>query len=349
MALRDGSSLASSGRALATAIGSFPGDGQRDYDEAVRWVLGELGVEGGLPCVPEVPGRGAHAGMVGRTVGLVGDLDADLQPAGWRLTGSSGSPALDQRRARSLLGQDLDGLEERADGYTGAFKTQLTGPWTLAATVERPRGDKVLADHGARRDLAQALAAAATDHVGDVRRRLPGSQRIVVQVDEPMLPAVLAGRVATASGFGRHRTVHPPEASEALGWVLAAIADAGAEPWVHCCAEDAPVGLVTGAGAAGVMVDLEQVGADAHDGLAEALEDGTTVALGVVPSTDPDPVPTDTQVIERTQRWLELVGLDPAESAGRLVLTPSCGLAGAGADWARRVLPLLRRAAAEIG
>ena len=49
-------------------------------------------------------------------------------------------------------------LEELADGYTGPLKLQLTGPWTLAATVELPRGDKVLADHGARRDLAEALA-----------------------------------------------------------------------------------------------------------------------------------------------------------------------------------------------
>ena len=83
----------------------------------------------------------------------------DLQPAGWRLTGGTDPRAsLDQRRARSLLLQDLDVLEELADGYTGPLKLQLTGPWTLAATVELPRGDKVLADHGARRDLAEALA-----------------------------------------------------------------------------------------------------------------------------------------------------------------------------------------------
>ncbi len=335
--------------ALATAVGSFPGVDQGDYDEALRVVLGELGAdEHGLPCVPEVPGRGTHAGMVGRTLGALGELDADLQPAGWRLTGTAGAPAQDQRRARSLLGQDLDALEEQADGYAGAFKTQLVGPWTLAATVERPRGDKVLADHGARRDLAQALAAAVTDHVADVRRRLPGADRIVVQLDEPSLPAVLAGRVSTASGFGKHRTVHPPEASEALQWVIGAAVDAGAEAWVHCCAGDVPVGLLRGAGAAGVLVDLERIGADGHDQLAEALEGGTTIALGVLAAVDPDPVPTDTQVIERTHRWLDMLGLDPSEAGQRLVLAPACGLAGASASYARRALALLHRAATEV-
>ena len=203
--------------------------------------------------------------MTGRTLGLVTELDADLQPVGWRLTGTSGAPALDQRRARSLLGQDLDALEEQAADHAGVFKVQVAGPWTLSATVERPRGDKVLADHGARRDLAQALAAGVADHVADVRRRLSRATRIVVQVDEPALPAVLAGAVPTASGFGRHRTVHPPEASDALAWVLTAVRDAGAEPWVHCCAPEAPLALLRGAGAVGLAVDLSLVGADGHD------------------------------------------------------------------------------------
>ncbi len=72
------------------------------------------------------------------------DLAADLQPAGWRLTGSSAASGVDHRRARSLLAQDLDQVEEQAQGYAGAFKIQVAGPWTLAATVEKPRGDKVL-------------------------------------------------------------------------------------------------------------------------------------------------------------------------------------------------------------
>ncbi len=326
---------------LASAVGSFPGTDQREFDEAVRMVLGELD----LPVLPEVPGRGVGAGMVGRTLGLVTELDADLQPAGWRLTGTSGAPALDQRRARSLLGQDLDTFEELAAGTAGPVKVQVAGPWTLAATVERPRGDKVLADHGARRDLAQALALGVADHVADVRRRLPNATRIVVQVDEPALPAVLAGAVPTASGFGRLRTVHPPEASDALAWVLDAVRVAGAEPWVHCCAPDAPLALLRGAGAAGLAVDLSLVGAAGHDALAAALEAGETVVLGVVPTAEPAVPPVEKDLVGVVHRWLDMVGLDPADAIDHLALTPACGLAGATPGWVNRSLALLRAAA----
>ncbi|WP_322938184.1 uroporphyrinogen decarboxylase/cobalamine-independent methonine synthase family protein [Nocardioides bizhenqiangii] len=329
---------------LATGVGSFPGTDQRDFDEALRVVLGELG----LPFLPEVPGRGAGAAMIGRTIGLVTELDADLQPAGWRLTGTSGAPALDQRRASSLLGQDLDTLEEHAADHPGPFKVQVAGPWTLAATVERPRGDRVLADHGARRELAQALAMGVADHVADVRRRLSRTTRIVVQVDEPALPAVLAGAVPTASGFGRHRTVHPPEASETLGWVLGAVRGAGAEPWVHCCAPDAPLALVRDAGAAGLAVDLSLVGADGQDALAAALEAGDAVALGVVPSTDPAVPPTEKEVVAAVHRWLDLLGLDPAQVTEGLVLSPTCGQAGASSAWVKRSLAILSSAAASL-
>ncbi|MGZ4450343.1 MAG: methionine synthase, partial [Nocardioides sp.] len=313
----------------ATGVGSMPGEDQDAFDRALRLVLDELP---DLPHLPELPGRGATAGMTGRGLAVLSDLGADLQPAGWRLTGTDG-PGVDHRRARSLLAQDLDLLEERAEGLTGAFKVQVAGPWTLAATVERPRGDKVLADHGARRDLAQALAEGLRDHVRDVRRRLPGVERLVVQVDEPALPAVLAGRVPTASGWGRHRTVHPPEASAALEWAFEAVTESGGEPWAHCCAADAPLGLLRGAGARGLSVDLDRVTAAGYDQLAEALEHGEAVDLGVVPATDPGTAPTDTQVTESVLRWLDMLGLDPAVVGGTLVVSPACGLAGASYDW----------------
>ncbi|HEX5090623.1 MAG TPA: methionine synthase [Nocardioides sp.] len=331
---------------LASGVGSHPGEDQQAFDEAVKLVLGELP---DLPYLPEVPGRGATATLTGRALAVVAELAADLQPAGWRLTGSGGTPGVDQRRARSLLAQDLDGLEEQAQDHAGAFKVQVAGPWTLAATVERPRGDKVLADFGARRELAQALAEGLTSHVADVRRRLPGVGRLVVQVDEPALPAVLAGSVPTASGFSRHRSVELPEASQALGWVLDAVTEAGAEPWVHSCARETPLDVLRGAGAAGLSVDHAQLSAHDLDETASALEAGQTVALGVVPPTDRENRPTDGQVTEGVLRWLEMLGLDPEQVGEHLVLTPACGLAGATPAWARSMLEVVRKAAAQIG
>lgn len=324
---------------IATGIGSMPGE---DFAESTRVVLGELAEPPGLVYLPELPARGAIAGMVGRTLGLL-ELDADLQPAGWRLTGTSGSPALDQRRARSLLRQDLDTFEELAQAHRGPLKIQVTGPWTLAATVERPRGDKLLADHGARRDLAQALAEAVSEHVRDLRKRI-ASERLIVQLDEPALAAVLDARVPTASGFGRHRSVHAAEATEALGWVLDAIRQQDAESWVHSCAKGTPLGLLGSAD--GVSVDLAQLGAADFEALAERLESGRTVALGVVPGTDSEI--NDKQVTESVLRWLDMLGLDPAQIGERLVLTPACGLAGAGASYVRTALTTLRASAASL-
>lgn len=329
-------------RITATGVGSLPGADAAAFDEALRVVLGTFP---DLPHLPELPGRGAGASMTGRALALVAELGADLQPAGWRLTGSA--PGIDQRRARSLLAQDLDALEEQTQGYDGRLKVQVTGPWTLAATVERPKGDRVLADHGARRELAQALAEGVSEHVRDVRRRVPGAD-VVVQLDEPSLPAVLAGAVPTASGFHRHRTVAPPDASAALEWVIGAVADAGATPVVHCCAPDVPFGLLTGAGSQGVSFDLSQLDAAGYDTVAELLEGGRTVMLGVVPATDPDPEPDDGALTQRVLRLLDMLGLDPAAETGDLVITPSCGLAGASSGWARRACELSARAARNL-
>jgi methionine synthase II (cobalamin-independent) len=323
---------------VASGVGSWPGADAEEYAEAVRVVLGEVP---DLPYLPELPGRGPAAGMIGRTLATIADLGFDLQPAGWRLTDSAG---IDQRRARSLLAHDLDRLEELAQSFHGVFKVQLAGPWTLAATVEKPRGDKVLADHGARRELAQALAEGVAAHLADVGRRVPAEQ-IVVQLDEPALPAVLAGAVPTASGFGKHRVIQPPEASQALTEVLAR---AGTEPWVHSCAAATPWALVRGAGARGVSGDLATLGADDLDAFAEALEAGERVGLGVVPATDPDPEPTATALTERILRLLDVLGLDPDAVGDQLVVTPACGLAEATPAWARRATDLCRSVAGNL-
>jgi methionine synthase II (cobalamin-independent) len=313
------------------------------YDETLRMVLGELP---DLPHLPELPGRGPHADMTGRALAIAADIGADLQPAGWRLTGSRRAAGLDHRRAVSLLAQDLDLVEEQTQGYSGRFKVQVAGPWTLAATVEKPRGDRVLADRGARRELAEALAEGVRDHVADVRRRLPGAE-IVVQVDEPGLPAVMAGRVPTASGFHRHRSVDAPQASPALEWVLSAVAESGATPVVHCCAADVPVSLLVGAGAAGVSVDLPALEVSAYDAVADLLEKQQPVFLGVVPAVDPTTAPAESALTERVLRFLDMLGLDPGECPS-LVVTPICGLAGASPGWAREALTLTAKVAANL-
>jgi methionine synthase II (cobalamin-independent) len=310
----------------------MPGE---DVRESLRVIRGEVG---DFVFVPELPARGPHAGMIGRALAVLEGLEADLQPAGWRLGVGAGR---DLQRARSLLAEDLDGAEELLADPEGPVKVQVTGPLTLAAHVELARGDKLVADHGARREVAESLAEGLTTHVADVRRRFGRADQIVVQIDEPSITAVLGGGIPTASGFGRHRTVHPPEADALLRRVVDAITAAGARPVVHSCAADVPVALLAGAGFTAVSFDIGL--ADPDDSWSEAFESGTDIWPGVVPSTDADV--SDADLVRRVERFFGRLGFDDDAYASRTVITPTCGLAGASPSWARQALSLAQRVA----
>jgi methionine synthase II (cobalamin-independent) len=318
--------------AHATGVGSMPGT---DFAESMQIVLDTVG----LAFVPELPARGVHAGMIGRTLAVLDGLEADLQPDGWRVGVGEGA---DVRRARSLLAQDLDVAEELAQEHDGPIKIQVTGPLTLAATVERPRGDKMLADHGARREISESLAEGLRTHVADARRRFARAD-LVVQVDEPAIAAVLGGGIPTASGFSRHRVVHPPEADALLRNVVDAITSAGARPVVHSCAPDVPVELLAGAGFTAISFDLALLRPD--DIWAETFERGVDLWFGVVPSTDATGV-TDAALAARIDAFFRRFGFDEGVYVPRHVVTPTCGLAGASPQWAKQALKLAAGAAA---
>ncbi|WP_375433496.1 methionine synthase [uncultured Friedmanniella sp.] len=318
---------------LSTGIGSWPGT---DMADAISIAFAECP---DLPYLPELPGRGPHAQLVGRSTALLAGLSVDLQPAGWRLTDGS---SREHRAARSMLRSDLDVLEELAQGYAGRFKLSAAGPWTLAATMERPRGDRVLADSGARRDLGQSLAQGLADLVGELSRRLPDLE-LVVQVDEPLLPAVLGGEVATASGFSRHRSVDLPE----VAGVYSELAERlGTVPlWLHCCAAGAPIALLHEAGVRALALDLDQLGSADWDLLGPALEQGLVLGLGALPTNQ---TLSADEVARRALVTLRALGLDPALLQAQLVLTPACGLAGATAAGAVQTLRTVRQAATTL-
>jgi len=307
-----------------------------DPREAVRTVLGELP---DLPFLPELPARGQHADLAGRSAALLSGLPVDLQPAGWRLTTGH---SRDGARARDLLSYDLDALHEAAD-RPPAFKVQCAGPWTLAALLELPRGDRVLADPGAVADLAQSLAEGLRAHLADVAARLPGTP-LVLQLDEPSLPAVLGGGIPTASGFGRLRAPAASRAVELLAQVLA-VAD---HTVVHCCAPQVPVALLRKAGASAVSLDATLLTPRDDDGLGEAVESGAGLLLGVVPAVDA-PLSDLTAMMSPVQALWRRLG-QPPEALGRtVVVTPTCGMAGASPGHARRALQACGEIARRLG
>lgn len=320
----------------ASAVGSMPGD---DPAQAAAVVAGELGEPPGLPALPELPWRGPGADLVGRTAALLPDLPVDREPSGWRLTGR---PGRDVHRATSYLSHDLDAFEEALADRVGPVKVALAGPWTLAASLQLPRGEPVLSDEGARRDVGQALVEAAALHVAEVARRLPSSP-VVLQLDEPSLPWVLLGRVPSFSGM---RTIAPVPEHEATALLREVVERVGVPVVLHCCADRPPVALARAAGVAGISIDLTLVGPELDDELGEALEDGVALLAGVVPSTDADlSEPADT--VEVVRRLWSRLGLDP-DVVPRPLVTPTCGLAGASPGHARRALALAREAAGTL-
>ncbi|HHV22684.1 MAG TPA: hypothetical protein GXZ30_14320 [Propionibacterium sp.] len=327
-----------------TGIGSWPGE---DFAAVQRMLLGELAEAPDVPYLPELPSRGVWSDMIGRAAALITEFGLDLQPAGWRVTDASG---IDHRRAKARWREDLDLLEEVAQGYAGPFKISVTGPWTLAAMIERPRGDRMLADHGARRDLAGALAEGIAAAVSELQRRLP-DLALTLQVDEPLLPRVRAGRIRTASGFSRFRSVDLPELSGVLTDTLetARAAYTGTlTTALHCCAPGLDPELVDTAGFDAVSLPGDLMDSAALDRLGPGIEAGHALWLGIAPTHVLDqPLRPDrlAELVLKVLRPLELgeVWTD------RLLLTPACGLAG----WTERpaitLLRNLREAAAIVG
>jgi methionine synthase II (cobalamin-independent) len=305
--------------------------------EAAAVVIGEVP---DLPHLVELPARGPGADLVGRAGAVLAGLHVDHQPSGWRLVPRAG---LDERRASSYLSQDLDALEEAAHGYTGTLKVQVAGPWTLLAALQVPRGEPVLFDPGARRDVVASLAEGVAAHLAEVRRRVPGAT-LLVQLDEPSLPTVLAGGIRSVSGL---KAFPPPPDAESEAVLRAVVDAAGAPVVVHCCAARPPVALMARCGAAGVSIDLSLAGRESDDELGEAVEAGVLLFAGVVPAVGGDlSAPADT--VAPVRRLWQRLGLPPDLLAGptsSVVVTPTCGLAGASPDRARAVLELCRAAA----
>jgi methionine synthase II (cobalamin-independent) len=316
----------------ATGIGSLPGT---DIDSAVALVFDALP---DLPHLPELPARGAGSDMIGRTAAGLVDLHVDLQPAGWRLTQR---PGFEERSAVETLERDVDALLPFSD-YDGTVKVQLTGPWTLAAQVELPRGGKVLTDRGATRDVVDALAETARQHLAEVSRRMPAAS-LILQLDEPALPAVLAGLIPTESGLGR---IPARETPDVVAGIATTITAAQVPVVVHCCAAEPPVRLIHQAGAHAISLDLDAAAGRLDlDQLGETVDAGLLLWLGVVPTLGPGVPPAVRDVLVPVRRLWSQLGFAADEMPDKVTLTPACGLAAASAGWARSALRLLAQAA----
>jgi hypothetical protein len=309
----------------ATGLGPVPGT---DPVEATRVVFGELG---DLPHLPQLPERGAGADTVGRTAAMLVGLHADVLAGRWRIVPRS---SRDERRARETLERDLDALEDVGGTHAGPVKIQAVGPWTLAATLELPRGEKFLADRGATRDLAESLVEGLRQHAAEVRKRLSRASRVLVQLDEPLLVDALRGSVPSASGWDR---LPAPEEGPAEAVLAEALAACGDDAGVCCGAPGVPIAMLRRAGARFLALGDEVLETVVEEDLGEAIEAGTGFLVGMVsPASVRAPLADGTAVVRRVWRRL---GLGDGHWAN-VVVTPSIDLSDVSAD---RIADVLRR------
>ncbi|WP_430791221.1 methionine synthase [Actinoplanes sp. G11-F43] len=341
----------------ASGIGSLPGT---DIAEAQRIVVGELPA---LPHLAELPERGPGADIIGRSAGFLIELPVQVYAGRWQI---ASRPGKDMRITADLLERDLDQLTEQADGYSGPLKIQAAGPWTLAAGLDLPIGGRMLRDQGAVRDLTDSLAEGLRRHVADVRKRVPGAT-VLLQLDEPSLPTVLAGRVPTESGLGAYRKVDGPDAATHLRTIVEAV---DTPVVVHCCAPGVPLQVIRDARATAVAFDLSLI--KDLDPLGEAIEAGLGIFAGAAPTrpvvTSParfaagatvrpaaggpgraaDGRPEAKQIAERVSTLWRRLGFPAARLPEQVVITPACGLAGAPYGYVRALLKACTEAGRRI-
>lgn len=322
--------------AAGTGIGSWPGSSARD---AAEIVVGELHR---LPHLAELPARGIGADLIGRAGALLVDITIDTTPRGYRVaTGRNAAT----RRAVSLLAEDVDALEEawEKSGLRGAERTvkvQAPGPITLAAQLELANGHRAITDAGAVRDLTRSLAEGVAAHRAEVARRLECP--VVVQFDEPSLPAALEGRL---TGVTSMSPVHPVDESVANALFEECVAVVGGAVALHCCAGGLPWPLLQRSAFSALSVDPSTLTADSLDGFGEFVEAGKTVMLGVVPVAAPERRPSAEELARAVIDVTERIGFPRAVLLDRIGVTPSCGLAGATQTWARTAVELTQKAA----
>jgi methionine synthase II (cobalamin-independent) len=325
--------------AAGTGIGSWPGTSPR---EAAEIVVGELHT---LPNLPELPARGVGADIIGRAGALLVDIGIDTVPRGYRIAYGRSAVA---RRAASLLDEDIDALEEAWEkaglrGGTRTVKVQASGPITLAAQLELPGGHRAITDAGAVRDLAGSLAEGVAAHRAQLARRL--DTPVVVQFDEPSLPAALEGRLTGVTSLS---PVHPVDESAAIGLLDDCVATVGSEVVLHSCAPELPWKMLQRSAIHAISVDVQTLVPADLDGIGEFVDSGRTVMLGVVASTGPERLPSAEELAKWAVSITDRIGFARSVLRDRVGITPACGLAGATPEWARKAIELTQQTADAI-
>ncbi|WP_028048845.1 hypothetical protein [Cellulomonas sp. URHD0024] len=259
-------------RPSVTGSGPWPGS---DALEAQSVVVGDLldtpSEVLGIPFAVSLAARGPWSDLVGRASALLADLPTELGPHGWKL---ADRPGRDLARAQAFGREDLDALAVAAHGYAGPLVVPVLGPLTLAASLYLSRGDRVLSDSGAVRELAASLSDGIGAHLASLARAVPGAVPTVL-LHEPLLAQVMAGVLPSFSGYSALRSVPGPVAAGHLSAVATGLRASGAESViVHGGSAWSSLGAIRAAGADGFALAVTALDERSWERVAEVVEGG---------------------------------------------------------------------------
>lgn len=254
-----------------------------------------------LPGLPELPGRGLHSQLLGRSLAQLSELATELTSYGWRLTQR---PGADDQRTRGWLRSDVDTLADVRgqrleagldaaddDGLAAPLVLELLGPISLMAGLALPSGEKVLTDHGARRDLAGSLASGTAEHLSHVRRACAPSSLTVI-LSEPDYTRARGGLIPTVSGYRTIRALDREEARSHLGLMIETLERSGVEEILLDLGGGVESEHVQdfraaqGPRVSGFAVDLTVMPASGWERTAELVESGATMLASTLTSAE---------------------------------------------------------------
>lgn len=286
----------------AYGLGEFPGT---DIYQAADIITGETP---DFPHLPLLPERGLGADAVGRSAAIIKHLSIDRGPRGWVL---KDRPQLLSRRSWDLLEADLDACEETWGTRLKTLKTQIIGPWSLAASIEMPNGHLVLSDRGARRDVHQALVDGIAEHSAELARRFE-SPEVHVQLDEPLLTKVAAGRIPGTTDFDELPAIRAEHLATELRSAAEYLRHNGASSvLLNVTAQPAPWEVIFDAGVDACQLSLAQLHSHQDlDNLARALSTpGLRVGCGLDLQQVDDEQDADRQEAIKLARLIDELGL----------------------------------------
>ena len=204
-------------------------------------------------------------------------------------------------------------------------KWQFVGPVTLGIELIRDGMDTA----SAFREAATIVRTKLEELNEVVTTALPNSPQLVV-LDEPWFSDLMS------PGF----PIPPDEAVDILSSAMASLPSSSLVG-VHCCAPcDIAMLLASGPSVISVPVSAELV--DWAGYITRFLDDGGTIAWGVIPTEGPIPTSADRSWRGLSDVWCSLVqlGCDPILLRQQSLVSPACGLAAHSVAIARRIARL---------